>query len=223
MPLSDTQLARLREALGRYDFPCWVWDGTPVEKTTTSRVERFIRSQLLSDDDRSIKMGLVSVVCWGWGGTALFNFRSGRAARFITQNHLDGFRAYRVDHPGGDILELSRLRIPELGRMAFGTKVLAFLNPRTRAVLDKKIAEILRETTFCQVFGPLPTGNSIPITRRTASRYNNWCNLCRIGAAQMGAVYRAVDFERAIFKLAQEDRQQTAISCVNAVVAHVPI
>lgn len=119
----------------------------------------------------------------------------------------------------------SRLRIPELGQMAFGTKVLAFLHLRTRAVLDKKIAGVLNSSDFLPVFGQLPAGNAIAITTHTACLYNAWCGCCRNGAVQMGCSYRAVDFERAIFQMIKEEEEghqghrQMAIDCVNAVIA----
>ena len=227
MPLSPVQIEQLLAALGRYHHPCYVWNHSQtVLLGNMVEVEAFICEHLHSQNNNDITTGLASIVRWGWGDSALGPIRAQIAEDAITldPNHIARFMDYRAQFPHGDIHAFANLNTPQLGRMAYGTKVLAFLHPRTRAVLDKKIAGVLNSSDFLPFFGLIPSGNAIAITGRTACLYNAWCGCCRNGAVQMGCACRAVDFERAIFQMIREEEghqghRQMAIDCVNAVIA----
>lgn len=218
MPLSENQLVELKSAHARYDFPSRVWNGEHMTLADTREVEKFIGHRLHSGDVGLVRQGLVSVVCWGWGGTPLCEPRTQNIAARLTELHVAGFERYRTASGEGCIRELRDLRLPQLSRMPFSTKVLAFMNPSTRAVMDKKIVEILIESIFWNILQGRPAAYLALVSGPTAAQYDRWSQMCISGAGQMGPEFRAVDFERAIFTMAQEpEKRALAIQCVNEV------
>jgi hypothetical protein len=210
-PLSSEDVTALLAALAHYKYPPCVWNGKAVEcHGETAAVERYIAAALASQKPAEVKNGLVSVVCWGWGEKSNRGSKIAQADAKITNTQLNAFKTYRKKYPGGDIVAFAGLRLNQLGRMAFGTKVLAFMNLETRAVLDRKICRVLRKTRMWKRMKGWKDCNSITISARRAAIYNEWCRICRVGAACLGANYRAVDLERAVFVMSEERRTEAA-------------
>ena len=219
MPLSNPQLELLQGALDRYSFPSKVWDGDHQTLSGIHEVERFIRRRLHSDDPLEIKAGLASVVCWGWGGTELYKVRTRRILDSLTDQQIEQFIVYRTTFVQGSIRDLRNLGINQLGRMPFGSKVLAFMRINDRVVLDKKITEILFQTDFWRPLAGRTINYLWTISKETAKHYQQWCRICVKGSIQMGIQDRAVDFERAIFQLSQEiEHRDAAVQCINTII-----
>lgn len=215
MPLTDEQIQMIIDACNHYDFPAFVWDGEFVELPNVQQVEEFIHECLADNNAADIRKGLASVVSWGWGNTPLLKHRTQRTLDSITEEQIKAFINYRGEHPDGNILQFAALRLPQLNRMAFGTKVLAFMKPERRAVLDKKIVTLLQQTNFPAHFGNLTTPAVLRISHNSAAWYDGWCQCCMNAATQVGNGFRAVDVERAIFKLLSQNNVQGSVTCVN--------
>lgn len=216
MSLKAQQVSLLTKALANYNFPAWVWDGKLVEVDGIGQVEEFIAKHLRGSRFSEIQKGLVSVVSWGWGRSSLLVSRTRNTVGAIGEIHVERFIDCREKYPSGNIREFARARIPQLGQMAFASKVLAFIHPKTRAVFDKKINEVVREACLGKELPGL-RGSTFSVTHGAASQYDEWCRSCGRGAILMGEKFRAVDFERAIFQLTASGDHMAAAECLRAV------
>ncbi len=213
--LSKGDIAALLNAQARYSYAPCVWNGSKVIcLKNTSAVEEYISKALASGKSSEIRKGLLSVVCWGWGEKPNRASKIAKAMENIKDYNLKAFVAYRKEFPAGNIRALTDLRLNQLGSMAFGTKVVAFMNLSRRAVLDRKICYVLRKTRMWEKMGGWKDCTSISVTGPKAAIYDEWCRICGVGAACMGSRYRAVDFERAIFVMGEDKRDQ-AVSIID--------
>ena len=219
--------ALLCEIIGKYDFPPITYDFAKNEEIrhgSMLAVEHYIGGLLHSECLEDAKDGLSKVLYWGHANNKLLQTSSLKKFREAPdadelKRKLDRFvRLARelarpsIVPPGGDLLKIKELGIPQFGRVSFVSKVLMFLDPARYPVLDQKIAEAYAKQLD---FPPLQNltfsgkGETIAITPQNAAVYDNWACWCREIAKVVNKALepprrvRAVDVERALFTLAQ--------------------
>lgn len=214
----------LHAAIERYDFPTVTYDfetDEEVRHRDMRTVETWVRRLLLARDQCGVKDGLSNVLYWGYMNSP--GRRDSRVEAFrggVTEHQLDSFmRLTRRTPPPGPI-DIKRIGFPQFSGMSFVTKIMMFLDPDRRPVLDIKIAEAFSQSPD---FPPLQAlafrrkadygkraDTQVKITGNNECVYNEWAAWCKRIAAWANAEpafpcggIRAVDVERAVFTLAK--------------------
>lgn len=223
---------------GDLELSSWVphkeWHSDPSQRTSHSslQLDNFHSQLLTSDSDDDLKHGLLSVVFWGFASGKDNRIRERRAlarAKWHVHgkvndppqdlnevlNHLITARTFLYNSRTGDaLIEITKIKY--LG-LAFGSKILAFMNPRIAGVYDKVISEHLANHPSADMRN-MGGGTAATSKRAQASLYSNWCGWCANKAEELNSArmtwldwngleqpWRAVDVERAIFSLAERD------------------
>lgn len=217
MPLTQYDFAVLRAAHAAYDYPPVVWsdaEGEVIQLDNTAEVETYIGNRLRSGVPAQVREGLASVLAWGFANAGYQLVRVQDFLNRVTDHQLAVasrvLRAAAADGTSASdcVLAIKRLGLPQFSQMAFISKIAMFLDPNRFPVLDSNIADLLVQLPPSHTLSDLtryPT--SIPVTHNNASVYQRWAHACR-EIAQAGAIGqgRAVDAERAFFRLVSEQR-----------------
>jgi hypothetical protein len=199
----------------------------PGGSITDKALEDEVRNSLLSGDVDECFVGIARAVHWGF-------FSSGGRGRiqkvWDRRSERDGFPpklSQAAQHAENGQLGLAigcLHKLPQLGGVAFGSKVIAFLNPALAGVYDNKVNDFMRA---------LPSMKSDSVIRRwlephvplfvagkplgrvntmsAQNRYQEWCLFLKESAFAMNTkgnlwgenqTWRAIDVERAIFAYA---------------------
>ena len=218
----------LSDALSRYCFPKDTFDFGRNEKLCHGDmrgVENYIGESLRSDDRSVMRNGLSNVLFWGyarregWQHHKVCDFRQHVDDRQLVEFQ-EFVRCRPVTCAAKRLLALKKLQLPQFGiGMSFTTKILMFLDPDRYPVLDQKIAKAATANDFAPLQGLkyTVTETSIRITGANAAAYERWACWCQSIATwsngQPGSPsrnLRAVDVERAIFRLA-DSRQMCKV------------
>ena len=213
--------ARLREAVGRYDFPKVFYDRREARERRCDDmrgVEERIGALLRSGDPGGVRDGLSNVLYWGYArqpGRRDFKVRAFRDATPVGDPRLRRF-AELVDavrerdaSAASALLDVRRSGLHLFGQMSFATKILMFLDPRF-PVLDLKLARAFARGGFAPLTGLRFGPGGIRVTADNAGVYARWTCWCREIARLANAEaedepgLRPVDVERALFTLADE-------------------
>ncbi|MET4843685.1 hypothetical protein [Bradyrhizobium japonicum] len=206
----------------------WYSDVTKRQSFSSMELDNFHSALLASDDPQELLHGLLSVVFWGYVSGTDGNIREARALKRTCWHlrgkansspqmpleiilHLENARELLEEAQIGDAL-IEVMRIKFLG-MAFGSKVLAFMNSKVAAVYDEVISLRLEghsNPTLSRL------ANGVKLTRKVdqANLYADWCGWCFEKARTINAAgvlwrdwngadnaWRAVDAERAFYAL----------------------
>ena len=226
----DKYAQELCAAVEAYNFPPETYDfqheplrcydcDRVVKHEDMLEVERFIREQLLSTHLERVKDGLSNVLFWGYAREP--GRRLDRVRRFrckVTCDKLKTFTDVVDSLRGPGLRDIGRIRLPEFSMMPFVSKIRMFLCPGDYPVLDNILA---RKFGRSDCFLPLrslvilKSDTSIRITESNEQVYEKWACWCRETAQLVNAEtsspcknLRAVDVERAIFQLAQADKDR---------------
>lgn len=209
--------------------PCdWHADATKRQNYSSLMLDEFHSGLLRSDDPQMLLHGLLSVVFWGYvSGTdgKIHMERALTRARW----HLGGKknsppqeqeeiifylrnarRLLETAKVGEALTEVTRIKF--LG-MAFGSKVLTFMNSSIAAVYDEVVS--LRLEGYPDVaLSKLARGEKLTKKSDQAGLYAEWCDWCSRKAEALNKsaapwrdwdgtenVWRAVDAERAFYAL----------------------
>lgn len=214
--------AALLAAVEKYRFPTVTYDFEREEEVCHADmmdVEDCIRGQLRDKKARTVEGGLANVLYWGYANSP--GRRAHRVESFlknVTEKMVNDFISIAESQETPGLLDIKKIGLPQFSGMSFVTKIVMFLNPDSRPVLDMKIAELFSQTSE---FPPLKdlvfrkradfgerADTCIRITRKNECVYEKWASWCRDTAASVnpesdasGKSIRAVDVERAIFAL----------------------
>jgi hypothetical protein len=208
--------------------PNWHSDAAKRRGYSSLKLDDFHSVLLGSDNAQALLHGLLSIVFWGyvsgtdgrihveralkrarWHLDGKINSPPQRPAEIIS--HLKNARELLETANVGDaLIEVTRIKF--LG-MAFGSKVLTFMNTRVAAVYDEVISLRLEEHPDVTL-NKLAKGEKLTKKLDQANLYAEWCDWCRQKAETLnksGAswrdwdgtenVWRAVDTERALYAL----------------------
>jgi len=206
------------------------WHSDPAKRRVYSslKLDNFHSRLLGSENAQELLHGLLSVVFWGYvSGTdgRVHVTRALKRARWHVVGKINSYpqqpeevisylrnaRALLEKAKVGDaLIEVTRIKF--LG-MAFGSKVLTFMNTRVAAVYDEVISRQL-ERCADVALNKLANGEKLTKKIDQANLYAEWCDWCREKAETLnrsGAswrdwdgtenVWRAVDAERAFYAL----------------------
>ena len=223
--------AALHAAIERYDFPTVTYDFKKEEEVPHAdmpAVEMSVRELLRAPDRCDVKDGLSNVLYWGYmNSPGRRDFRVKRFRGNVTDDHLDTFMKIARGTPRPGPIDIRQIGLPEFSGMSFVTKILMFLDPAGRPVLDMKIAEAFSQSPD---FPPLQAlafrrkadfgrnaDTQVKITGNNARVYDEWAAWCTRIAAWANAEpaspcrgIRAVDVERAVFTLAESPDRAAA-------------
>lgn len=206
----------------------WYSDVTQRQSFSSLELDNFHSALLASDDPQQLLHGLLSVVFWGYVSGTDGNIHEARALKRTWWHlrgransspqmpqdiifHLKNARALLEKAQIGDAL-IEVMRIKFLG-MAFGSKVLAFMNSKAAAVYDEVISLRLEGHSNAALSR---LANGVKLTRKAdqANLYAEWCGWCVEKAHALNTagalwrdwnggdyVWRAVDAERAFYAL----------------------
>ena len=214
----------LRAAIERYHFPTVTYNFEKHEEIRhpdMRSVESWVRRLLLARNRCGVRYGLSNVLYWGYmNSPGLRDFRVRAFRENVTDDQLDSFMRLACRTPAPGPLDIKRIGLPQFSGMSFVTKIMMFLDPDRRPVLDMKIAEAFSQSSD---FPPLQAlafhrkadfgkkaDTQVRITRPNECVYNEWAAWCMSIAAWANAEsespcrgIRAVDVERAVFTLAE--------------------
>lgn len=219
-------------------LPCSAsdWRNPEVRKNYSSvELDEFHNSLLRSKEEDEILHGLLSVVYWGYasGTNGLFhsNLSLIRANRHPRGNKrhppqekreivelLLKTQKFALENNFKDAL-LCAMQIKFI-RMAFASKLVAFMNPTSAAVYDSVInarlamSEDMEMQKLAVSIPATPTKNG---QLKQAEAYTKWCKWCENKAEELNQkeikwrdwntkeyAWRAVDVERAFFALGRD-------------------
>jgi len=206
----------------------WHTDTRTRANFSSIKLDEFHSALLMGNHPQQILHGLLSVVFWGnlSGRDAKVNIRRAlrRASWHISGKvnsaaqspkdivlHLVNARDHLTNRRIADALtEVMRIKYLDL---AFGSKVLAFMQPEVAAVYDKVISSRLASSSDPDV-RMLANGVMLRQAKEKADLYSAWCGWCFNKAAALneaGATwrdwdgkkhaFRAIDTERAIYSV----------------------
>ena len=219
MPLSNSQVQALGDAIERYDYPRVTYDfraKRELKHPTMREVETTIKNDLVSKHLDSVKYGMANVVYWGHRRAGYQWFRVQRFINDVTEQQLreamDSFHSMR----GAGLGSIKRLRLREFSGMSFVSKLRMFLDPRQFVVLDQTLMELASAKTHTLFAKVKQHKTSVPITQPNERRYAEWSQLCVRGSETYftGTGVIAVDIERGIYQLVNEDRLDIAAELV---------
>ena len=216
--------AVLRAAIERYDFPSVTYDfkkQREIRHPDMPAVEASVLELLRAPDRCDVKDGLSNVLYWGYmNSPGRRDFRVEAFRKNVTNDQLDSFMSLARCTPPPGPIDIKRIGFPQFSGMSFVTKIMMFLDPDRRPVLDTKIAEAFSQSPD---FPPLQAlafrrkadfgkkaDTQVRITGDNECAYNAWAAWCMRIAAWANAEsefpcrgIRAVDVERAVFTLAE--------------------
>ena len=192
---------------------------------TDHAFERHIYQALTADEAKARFIGVARVVYWGYANAG---YRENRVQK-VWDGRADLVRIAEALEMASQCAHEERFDdaigcldgIPQVQRIPFASKVIAFLNPAMAGVYDNKINNflahlqprtqgVLREWLLPyapNLHGPI--GNARSAIAR--ERYQQWCTFLQNNAFALNAMgstwggkhqWRAVDVERAIFDAA---------------------
>ena len=198
--------AGLRRALGKYYYPCVVWDFSNQREIilpSMRKVEEVIRTQLTSRKPSLVKQGLANVVFWGHRSTGRWKPRLARFLDQVTVAQLEQAAQQLPGITGPGLGAIRELSLPEFSRISFLSKLRMFLDPVRHVVLDLRLARLKKATTATLFKGLSVQATCIPCTLSNERVYGCWCSVCDKWGRHLK--WPAVDVERAVFVLAEED------------------
>ena len=126
MPLTDSQIEILRNAIEGYNFPCGYYDyenDCEVSHQAMYPVEKAVRNDLISGNNDSVKNGLSNVLYWGF---AKIGFRDTRVNKFrseVRSGQLHDAAILFQHHENIDLMEIKSINLPQFSGMSFVSKI----------------------------------------------------------------------------------------------------
>ena len=224
MPLTDTQIESLNDAINRYCYPRVTYDfERKIQRCHADMrsLEDMVRCQLISRDVGLVKDGLSNVLYWGYASQGsgrqkkgVTGFRNEVTPDLLKKLALWPFALQQGIMQHDDLIKQFCNCVPQF-RFSFATKVLMFLDPERFVVLDSQIGKInhaQKQTIFTRL---RTDGNGMVRSDTRESLeiniavYKDWCELCQRIAGQHGDDFdidvRAVDIERGIYAMINDN------------------
>ena len=231
---------KILKAIGSFNFPAITYDFRDereishcectieknIHRECMRKVEKKIRSQLLSGNVEVVKYGLANVLYWGHAEDKLkqaIHLSAFRDKNF--DKELREFRKFCIDYNSNpSMLSEPVLRhitkLPQFG-ISFASKTMMFLDPNNYPVLDSRIANFAKLSRFppLQDLSMNASGDNITLVRANEDVYEKWSSWCRDTAKAVRSYsrcppplkdLRAVDVERAIYQLVGSKKDHLA-------------
>ena len=209
MPLTETQIGILRNAITAYNFPCVYYDfenSCEVSRSIMSPVEEAIKNDLISGNNYNVKNGLSNVLYWGFAQVGYRDTRVNTFRSKVRDDQLHDSAILFQNQENIDLMKIKNINMPQFSGMSFISKVAMFLNPEKYVILDKQILK-MNQTPLPTLFNEIAFGERetrIRISINNGRIYLKWCLECsRISQDYFDSLYRAVDIERGFFTLIQ--------------------
>jgi hypothetical protein len=216
----DELKVELQRARDSYTFPAKTYDFRAegeVVHPTSREVETSISTQLRSERLEDVRDGLSNVLYWGYGTSK--GRRKHRVHRFrseVAERDLSAFSDLVKSLSGPGLVAIHALGLPQFSGASFISKVRMFLDPANYVVLDLKLAQ-LRTIPGTIIDGLASVGTQIRVTPNNELVYERWSEWCRRAALlAFGPGIPAVDAERAVFQLVNQDRRDLAAKIILA-------
>ena len=222
MPLTPQQVELLTEAINAYNFPAEYCEDfgaenlVPAQAADIRHIEAVILEQLKADNKNTVKDGLSNVLYWGY---ARAGYRDHRVITFrdqVEDAHIEAFQQLLRDKDSNlTARQVADLQMPQFSGMSFVSKVLMFLDPENNCVLDLQIAQLRQDAPEERALSDLKVYlTRIPITNHNSDVYNKWKDECSGIGRYLGDL-RAVDIERGLFHLIQNNQAHVAQAIYN--------
>ncbi|MFJ1212193.1 hypothetical protein [Burkholderia pyrrocinia] len=239
MPFPSFQNSRMQATRNNYAYPAIALRGTlselqQIEFDSTSKLDRYLKELLHSEEDSQVALGYASVLFWGHVSGQDGRLRPERALGKVrlaldgrnrmvngASQRMRGVNDLGIDIAVGHIREANRCiqindyvsalqalnSLPQL-KIAFSSKVCAFLAPEKCGVVDSVIAE-----RFPQ-FGFEVADGFVKSNVANLARYKDYCLYLQTTAQVLNASddhttwtdrdgtkhsWRALDVERAMY------------------------
>ena len=226
-PIADLEGAALEAAVQTLERAILSYNHVPLVCTSiaplemsnaanATEAEAQIRQKLSSALNDDIRHGLANVLAWKHTGQVQIGRVKHRIGRFLDE--VDGDQLTQVGQIArdrGEIDALIQVQLPQFGHdLAMISRVMAFLRPDDRVVIDSGLRDLARVFEFGPLGRITPLPAMIPTSRTNLSCYHEFCWQCRsVGDRWFGARYRAVDVQRGLNLLACRNSQGRSL-CV---------
>lgn len=219
MALTPKQINLLNNAIQNYAFPAVYYDcvqGITVNAPGgMSGVEQYIGTLLRSKKVDDVRCGLENILHWGYAQIGFGQTRVNKFRANVTPNQIGSFIGLTAGMP--NLIDISRLKIPQYSGVSFVSKILMFLDPANYCTLDLQLAKLSCPATQHRAIGHLRFDTQIRITAHNQAAYDSWRNEClTISHRYYNGRYRASDIERGFFNLIQNQQLADAIDIYSA-------